>query len=55
MSCRYGCAVAAQGDAPAATAKAEAEAEAPTGPTLDLSWAPAVLSARALERRREQR
>ncbi|RLN18580.1 hypothetical protein C2845_PM02G03990 [Panicum miliaceum] len=52
MSCRHGCAVADQQqvmDAPATAAKKEA------GPTLDLSWAPAVLSARALERRREQR
>ena len=53
MSCRHGCGCAVadqqQVDAPAAAAKKEA------GPTLDLSWAPAVLSARALERRREQR
>ncbi|OEL34487.1 hypothetical protein BAE44_0004494 [Dichanthelium oligosanthes] len=55
MSCRHGCAVAEQqqGDAPATAAKAEEDA--PSGPTLDLSWAPAVLSARAIERRREQR
>ena len=53
MSCRHGCGCAVadqqQVDAPAAAKKKEA------GPTLDLSWAPAVLSARALERRREQR
>ncbi|CAD6214382.1 unnamed protein product [Miscanthus lutarioriparius] len=53
MSCRYGCAVAGQkGDAPAT--KTKSEDDAPAGPTLDLSWTPAVLSARALERR-EQR
>ncbi|KAG2546178.1 translation initiation factor IF-2-like [Panicum virgatum] len=53
MSCRHGCGCAVadrqQVGAPAAAAKEDA------GPTLDLSWAPAVLSARALERRREQR
>ncbi|KAG2535522.1 hypothetical protein PVAP13_9NG120473 [Panicum virgatum] len=53
MSCRHGCGCAVadqqQVDAPAAAAKKAA------APTLDLSWAPAVLSARALERRREQR
>lgn len=53
MSCRYGCAVAGQ-DGDAAAAKAKSEDDAPGGPTLDLSWTPAVLSARALERR-EQR
>ncbi|KAF8674315.1 hypothetical protein HU200_048144 [Digitaria exilis] len=63
MSCRHGgCAVAEQqkGDAPAALAMAkkevvEEDAAAAAAPTLDLSWAPVVLSARALERRREQR
>jgi hypothetical protein len=57
MSCRYGCAVAGQdgdADADAAKTKAKSEDDAPGGPTLDLSWTPAVLSARALERR-EQR
>lgn len=53
MSCRYGCAVAGQkGDATAT--KTKSEDDAPAGPTLDLTWTPAVLSARALERR-EQR
>ncbi|CAL4935716.1 unnamed protein product [Urochloa decumbens] len=62
MSCRHGCAVAEQkqGDvAHAAAAKKEAgedaAAAAAAAPTLDLSWAPVVLSARALERRRQQR
>ncbi|CAN6297924.1 unnamed protein product [Urochloa humidicola] len=58
MSCRYGCAVAEQehGDAaPAAAAKKEVGEDAAAAPTLDLSWAPVVLSARALERRRQQR
>ncbi|TKV91571.1 hypothetical protein SEVIR_9G105500v4 [Setaria viridis] len=57
MSCRYGCAVAEQqhGEAPATAAKKEAGEDAAAGPTLDLSWAPAVLTARALERRRQQR
>lgn len=57
MSCRYGCAVAGQdgdADADAAKTKTKSEDDAPGGPTLDLSWTPAVLSARALERR-EQR
>ncbi|CAL4944164.1 unnamed protein product [Urochloa decumbens] len=57
MSCRHGCAVAEQkqGDAAhAAAAKKEAGEDAAV-PTLDLSWAPAVLSARASERRRQQR
>ncbi|KAF8675401.1 hypothetical protein HU200_047767 [Digitaria exilis] len=54
------CAVAEQrqGDAPAAVVMAKnevVEEDAAAGPTLDLSWAPVVLSARALERRREQR
>ncbi|KAL6637767.1 hypothetical protein ACP70R_025339 [Stipagrostis hirtigluma subsp. patula] len=52
MSCRHGCAVAAH--APAAGA-AKLKADAPEAPTLDLSWAPAVLSARAMERRPEHR
>lgn len=53
MSCRYGCAVASQkGEATATVTKSEDDA--PAGPKLDLSWTPAVLSARALERR-EQR
>lgn len=53
MSCRYGCAVAGQkGDAPAT--KTKSEDDAPAGPTLDLSWTPAVLSARALERRQQR-
>ncbi|CAN6292363.1 unnamed protein product [Urochloa humidicola] len=60
MSCRHGCAVADQQKedaAPAAAAKKEAgeDAMAVTVPTLDLSWAPAVLSARTTERRRQQR
>ncbi|CAL4918835.1 unnamed protein product [Urochloa decumbens] len=58
MSCRHGCAVAEQkqGDvAHAAAAKEEAGEDAAAVPTLDLSWAPVVLSARALERRRQQR
>ncbi|CAN6286956.1 unnamed protein product [Urochloa humidicola] len=62
MSCRHGCAVAEQqkqGDA-ASTATAAAKKEAGDDaaaavPALDLSWAPAVLSARAMERRRQQR
>jgi hypothetical protein len=57
MSCKNGCAVLGVHsiDAPAAAAKKEQEAEAPERPMLDLSWAPVVASARALERRREQR
>ncbi|KAL6843497.1 hypothetical protein ACP4OV_026559 [Aristida adscensionis] len=57
MSCRSGRAVdALAADAPAAAAAAKAKAAAESEvPTLDLSWAPAVLSARSLERRREQR
>lgn len=57
MSCRNVCDVdvLAARDAPVAAAKEERKAETPEGPTLDLSWAPVVLSARAMERRREQR
>jgi hypothetical protein len=58
MSCRYGCVAVAESkheEAPVTAAKKEAGEDAAAGPTLDLSWAPAVLSARALERRRQQR
>ncbi|KAK3149466.1 hypothetical protein QOZ80_3AG0217750 [Eleusine coracana subsp. coracana] len=54
MSCRDACAVVnlrARDAAAAAKEKVEVEA----GPKLDLSWAPVVLSARAVERRSEQR
>ncbi|KAK3146204.1 hypothetical protein QOZ80_3BG0262990 [Eleusine coracana subsp. coracana] len=53
MSCRNVCGVVnvRARDTPAAKEKETVEA----GPKLDLSWAPVVLSARAVERRREQR
>ncbi|KAJ1293773.1 hypothetical protein BS78_01G094500 [Paspalum vaginatum] len=57
LSCRYyGCAVVAakKGDPPATPTKVEAGNDKPEGPTLDLSWAPAVVSARALERRQQR-
>jgi hypothetical protein len=52
MSCKNVCAVVDVRARDAPVAKKEAP---PAGPTLDLSWAPVVLSARAMERRKEQR